>query len=637
MPSKAPSEATTRDDGQFKGGQLKHFIDRWKELQAPEIVVRTLSNYKIPFIQKPPLVLPNLQKPHLQTKVTPAMTQHIIKMEKELVLMKAEQSPSFISRMFLVPKPDETTRPVLNLRPLNEFVATDPFKLINCQRVLGFLQLGDWMVKVDLSQAYFHIPIHPAHRKFLRILFKDSLYEMTCLPFGLSSAPKAFATVSNWIAQYLREKGYRVIVYLDDFMLVNQHQENLKAQVKEFVRLLKYLGWHLQERKSILTPTQELKFLGINWNTVTGQKWLPESKVRKTILLIQSAQERGRCSLNEVQVLLGMLSFASFPVPRGRLHCRNLQIHCRTIRNLGTFQRVNLPEDVKEDLRWWLANIQQRSLIFQRPYTNLLTTDASDLGWGAVLNNKILQGTWPPHQQNLHCNQKEMLGVLAALAPHTMELSGSGLMVQCDNRTVVSYLNKEGGTQSRALLTLTRRVLELVDQHCISLIAYYLPGRFNGVADSLSRNQLPAEWHLLPPATSQVFSKWGTPVVDLFASEKAHVVENYVSIDPRDQRALFHNALSSQWDFKLAWVFPPPYLIPQVLQHLNQARGTYLIVTPLWHKVFWRADLKNRAREPPLTLTNLQTVLVNTSTGKPPPRLETLTLEVWRCGGGKNP
>lgn len=48
--------------------------------------------------------------------------------------------------------------------------------MVILQEILPLLQKGDFMTSVDLKDAYFHIPIHPAHRKYLRFQFQGNQY-----------------------------------------------------------------------------------------------------------------------------------------------------------------------------------------------------------------------------------------------------------------------------------------------------------------------------------------------------------------------------------------------------------------------------------------------------------------------------
>lgn len=89
----------------------------------------------------------------------------------------------FISNIFLVPKKTGDLRPVINLKPLNQFVKGIHFKMENIQMAMNFVSLGDYMVSLDLKDAYFSVPIFRPHCKYLRFIWRDQRYEFTCLPF----------------------------------------------------------------------------------------------------------------------------------------------------------------------------------------------------------------------------------------------------------------------------------------------------------------------------------------------------------------------------------------------------------------------------------------------------------------------
>ena len=86
-------------------------------------------------------------------------------------------------------------RPVINLKPLNEFLQNIHFKMENIQMALNLITQGDYMISIDLKNAYFSIPIFAPHRKYLRFIRKSQRCEFTCLPFGYSLAPRVFTKV----------------------------------------------------------------------------------------------------------------------------------------------------------------------------------------------------------------------------------------------------------------------------------------------------------------------------------------------------------------------------------------------------------------------------------------------------------
>ncbi|XP_046974478.1 uncharacterized protein LOC124540800 [Vanessa cardui] len=363
---------------------------------------------------------------------------------------------------------------------------------------------------------------------------------------------------------------------------------------------------------------------------------LPKEKQVKLHSSISNIVRKPETNIKEIQSIIGQMNFASFVVPLGRLNYRQLQKLVITYLRWEV-KSFKLNNESLAELQWWLQHLRDCSVIHEPHPTHYMVTDASDQGWGARINNVNLSGVWSKKEEKLHCNHKEFLAILRAFEEYSPNLHYASVHLQCDNKTAVAYLRNEGGTKSQTLLDLTYKIFHLLHNWDISLTINHIPGIYNAEADRLSRLRTHPEWHVLPQGTSPVFARWGTPVVDLFASNLARVVKRYCSLDCRDNQAEFHNALSQVWtQHPLAWVFPPPFLIPKVLQHLHQCQGIFLIVAPRWEKVFWRADLKSRAIAAPWTIRNLPQVLIDISTGLPPQNVSKMVLEVWKCGGGMN-
>lgn len=289
---------------------------------------------------------------------------------------------------------------------------------------------------------------------------------MTCLPFGLSTAPKTFSTITNWVAQVLRSKNVRILVYLDDFMIAHQCPVTLQKHVHLTLSILETLGWCVNFEKSITVPRKCISYLGVVWNPWDNQKLLPKDKVASLIKKLHQILRQPNVMLTEVQSLVGLLNFASFVVLRGRLYYRHLLRFKNTLLKYPTRKTV-LPQEVRNELKWWIQNCHTSTLLHYPPPSHFLTTDASDLAWGAQLDNVPLSGSWSLDEQSLHCNQKEMLAIMHVIRQYAHKLSHSSLLIQCDNQTVVAYLRKEGGTKSTALMEITYELLTIMDHYQI--------------------------------------------------------------------------------------------------------------------------------------------------------------------------
>ena len=60
----------------------------------------------------------------------------------------------FVSQIFLVEKKDGGQRPVVNIKCLNCYVKIKQFKMEGLHLLPDLLQAQDWMVKLDLKDAY---------------------------------------------------------------------------------------------------------------------------------------------------------------------------------------------------------------------------------------------------------------------------------------------------------------------------------------------------------------------------------------------------------------------------------------------------------------------------------------------------
>ena len=76
------------------------------------------------------------------------------------------------------------------------------------------------MTSIDLKDAYLSVHVHESSQKYLCFQWRNKRFAFQGLPFGLNTAPRVFTKLIKPIAAYLRKRGIRIIVYIDDFLIL---------------------------------------------------------------------------------------------------------------------------------------------------------------------------------------------------------------------------------------------------------------------------------------------------------------------------------------------------------------------------------------------------------------------------------
>lgn len=109
-------------------------------------------------------------------------------------------------------------------------------------------------------------------------------------------------------------------------------------------------------------------------------------------------------------------------------------------------------------------------------------------------------------------------------------LSSHHILVQTDNMTAKSYVNREWGMRSQSLKQEPALIMHWAESHRKSLKPIHIQGQDNSLEDWLSLETLnQAEWMLHKDAFLQIVEKFKGVHIDLFASEHNHQTRLFMS------------------------------------------------------------------------------------------------------------
>ena len=436
------------------GARLQKFWQTWLDLGAcPKVLQILREGYTLPFRNRPkltrfPTVTSCYANPHRNSYLLEALHQLIDKNAVELV---HNQMSLFYNRLFLVPKPNNKWRPILDLSKVNFFLKVEKFKMETPETIRTSLQQGEWVTSIDFKDAYFHIPIQEQSRKYLRFHVQGRTYQFKALPFGLSTAPLEFTVVAKEVKLMAIHKGIKIHQDLDDWLVRARSYQTCLQHTQILIKICQKLGWLVNLDKSELEPKQIFDFVGYQFDLKTG-------RVRPTLDWWQSLQGKileilrlPAFPVRQFMSLIGLLTATEKQVHLGRLHMRPIQWHLkRHWRIPESLEKViPIPSSLQPHLQWWL---QEDNVVTGQPlhpvkHALQIFTDASKEGWGAHLNEHTARGIWSLPESKVHINYLELKAVFLALKEfQSLCTCKIVLVATCSNRQ--HYSAEHGSRQA---------------------------------------------------------------------------------------------------------------------------------------------------------------------------------------------
>ncbi len=607
---------------------LRRHAREWRRFLRQPTVRRWIARgYPLPVDTVPRRFI---SQPKMSTEQAVAVNAEIAKMLKSGAVRAVPAAQIQLSSpIFVVPKREKGSwRLIHDLRYLNTLItAITRFKLPGLKDLKHVARPGDWMTTWDLKSGYHHVSIDPEYHKMLGFRWNGQGYVFTVLPFGLKTAPYVFQKTMLSFAGQLRKKGFRIIVYLDDFLLIGRTEAETRRHRNVAFRMMIRLGLIDAPEKG-QEPQQSVLFLGFRVDTrplawppdpssdqprqiIQGQFALTEERLARAkqiaaalgtaakgrpVAAPQHRRTRPAIPTHRLQSQLGFLASLRTAIPQVGLFLTRAFTSLRGTARGRRRTRIRLDPRVETDMKGlcdWLHHHPPTPIWEPTTAQVALGTDASDLGWGAALEVQgsdkpiLAKGTWTLQERSLHITAKEALGLklgVASLLPH---FRGKAVQLKLDATAVIGAVQNHRSRSPRIAQIVLEVHRRLRRAGCTIVSVVYIPSEEHVLPDRLSRLKEANAWQLRHSVFASVCSQLGAcPQVDRFADCNNTLLPRFNAwlADPKAEAT---DALAQDWSGTVSWANPPWPLLPRVVGHIVRQRAPTILLIPLWKTAVW--------------------------------------------------
>ncbi|XP_077538135.1 uncharacterized protein LOC144150167 [Haemaphysalis longicornis] len=424
-------------------------------------------------IQRRPGVTPVASKlRRLPLALRDPVSSELRRLEDNDVIERVDAS-EWVSPLVVVRKKNGDIRLCVDLREPNKAIIIDGYPLPHVEELLQMFHGAVCFSKLDLASAYHQLLLEEGSRDLTTFVTHEGLFRFKRVCFGLASAPAVFQKMMSQILKNCRN----VVCYLDDILVWGKTQAEHDASLVEVLTCIANSGMKLNDK--CLFSVKELDFLG---HKISAEGISPlESKVKAIV------HAPAPTDIKSLQSFLGLAgyyakfikNYAEIVEPL-RLMLRKGQTFCWSDDAQRSFDQLKACLTCSPVVK-----------VFNPDLPVVVTTDASDVGIGAVLQQRygsrletiaFASRTLSETERKYSVGEREALACLFACEKWHIFLWGRRFTLRTDHQAVVALL--AAGDSGRRPLRISRWSARLL---YYNFDIEYCKGSENLVADALSR------------------------------------------------------------------------------------------------------------------------------------------------------
>ena len=206
-----------------------------------------------PPVRQKPRRLPQVQHEEIENQVRKLADAGII----------TPSNSNYASNVLLVKKKDQTWRLCIDYRELNTKTKhKDPYLIPRIDDTLDALSGARYFCTLDLAQGYHQVELSESSKTktaFITPHMTPSLWEFTCMPFGITGGPATFQRVMD---RLLTGMAYKIaLAYLDDIIVYGMTFVQVMNRLARVFDRIRKAGLKLKPKKCTFFQKQTL-YLG---------------------------------------------------------------------------------------------------------------------------------------------------------------------------------------------------------------------------------------------------------------------------------------------------------------------------------------------------------------------------------------